>query len=385
VVVDAADTVNGIDLGRNVARGHQRRGALSPFLLWLGATSACLGGQLATYSLSVTPPAFGLEALGGREDFRAWQQDSLHVSFARGDATFAGTLYRPAGAGPFPAVLVFHAADQPTRKYRGYQEVALALTHAGIAVLTFDRRGSGESTGDGGSASFADLARDGLAGVALLKSRSDIDNRRIGVYGISQGGWLSLLAAAMSRDIRFVAAVSASGVTPARQMAYAARHAMESQHVAPESIAKALEVRAVVDDFYRGTVDAHVAEQAIAPLRSEPWYPYMYLPNRGQLPSNPTSSKWAREMDFDPIPVIRAVRVPTLLVYADSDAWVPVNQSIRYMRDAAISSPKVTIETIPGTQHEMERTSGPKEGTMLSSVFLRELAAWLSNASDRKG
>jgi hypothetical protein len=65
--------------------------------------------------------------------------------------------------------------------------------------------------------------------------------------------------------------------------------------------------------------------------RCEPWYSFIYLPNRGQLPSNPTSSKWALEMDFDAVAVVRAVRVPTLLVYAESDVWVRVDQRTRYM------------------------------------------------------
>ena len=58
-----------------------------------------------------------------------------------------------------------------------------------MAVLSLDKRGAGASTGDWHTASLDDIAGDWLAGVAMLKQRKDIDPRRIGVHGSSQGGW----------------------------------------------------------------------------------------------------------------------------------------------------------------------------------------------------
>ena len=84
----------------------------------------------------------------------------------------------------------------------------------GIAALTYDKRGVGASTGNWEEASFDDLAGDALAGVELLKSRTDINRKQIGLWGLSQGAWLVELAASQSKDIAFIIAVSGGGVNP---------------------------------------------------------------------------------------------------------------------------------------------------------------------------
>ncbi len=82
----------------------------------------------------------------------------------------------------------------------------------GVAALAYDKRGVNESTRDFRRVAFTDLAPDGLAAVAVLRARADIDPGRIGVWGLSQGGWLGPLAASQSKDVAFVIAVSGPGV-----------------------------------------------------------------------------------------------------------------------------------------------------------------------------
>src|ERR1700674_252315 len=155
-------------------------------------------------------------------------QRSDPVSFQDGRVTLVGTLYLPAGAGRHPAVVSFHAANGGTREFHAYRHLATALPSAGFAVLLFDRRGSGGSSGDFNAATFEDLAADGIAGVLFLKSRPEIDPARVGVWGVSQGGWLGPLAATMSPDVAFVVSVSGPGVSPARQMDYSAEYALKA-------------------------------------------------------------------------------------------------------------------------------------------------------------
>ncbi|HET7375914.1 MAG TPA: alpha/beta fold hydrolase, partial [Anaerolineae bacterium] len=111
------------------------------------------------------------------------------VNFANGEIRLTGTLYRPTGTGPFPVMVVLHAATGGTRHYPFYQHLKTVLPANGCAVLIFDRRGSGESTGNFATASFDDLATDGLAAFGYLLTRDDVDHKRIGLYGISQGAW----------------------------------------------------------------------------------------------------------------------------------------------------------------------------------------------------
>jgi dienelactone hydrolase len=78
-----------------------------------------------------------------------------------------------------------------------------------------DKRGVGGSTGDWNMASFDDLAGDVVAAVEYVKTRSDIDPKRIGLLGVSQAGWIMPLAAVRSKDIAFLISISGAGVPPA--------------------------------------------------------------------------------------------------------------------------------------------------------------------------
>lgn len=138
------------------------------------------------------------------------------VQFRNGRVTLAGTLFLPAAAGPHPAVLLFHGSGAEARN----NGMALWFAEQGFAALTYDKRGVGASTGDYTAVPFMDLCGDGLAGIAWLKSRADIRTKQTGVWGLSQGGWLGPLAAARSKDVAFVIAVSGPGVSPGEQMIF---------------------------------------------------------------------------------------------------------------------------------------------------------------------
>jgi uncharacterized protein len=90
----------------------------------------------------------------------------------------------------------------------------------GIAALAYDKRGVGESTADFRTVPFLELCGDGLAAIEYLKSRQDIDTKHIGLWGLSQGGWLGPLAASRSSDVAFVIAVSGPALSPGEQMIF---------------------------------------------------------------------------------------------------------------------------------------------------------------------
>jgi uncharacterized protein len=298
------------------------------------------------------------------------------LSFRNGNVTLSGTLYRPDGPGRHPGVVAFHSANGGTRDFHAYRHLATVLPAAGFAVLLFDRRGSGKSTGDFSTATLQDLAADGMAGITLLKSRPDIDPTRLGVWGISQGGWLGPLAATMSSDVAFVVSVSGPGVSPAAQMDYAAAHALRAADQPPAVVDRALRVRAVVNDYYRGRVTNRDAEQAIATIRNEPWFGQVFLPNSGNLPPNPKRTKWYVDMDYDPLQVLSRVRVPMALFFAEADAWVPVEESIANIQRATGPHSALMIARIPQADHLME-TGTPDAGGPTSAQYETRLIEWL--------
>ena len=143
------------------------------------------------------------------------QQD---VTIRSGDVTLAGTLTLPKGKGPFPAVVLLHGGGPQDRNFLW---VAPFFAEHGVAVLAYDKRGAGRSTGDWRNATSRDLAGDAIAAVDLLRSRANIDPGRIGLYGSSNGGWVAPLAATLAPDrIAFIVARSASGLPERKNIVY---------------------------------------------------------------------------------------------------------------------------------------------------------------------
>ena len=138
------------------------------------------------------------------------------VRFTCVGAQLAGTLNVPLGRGPFPAVVWVHGAGESARLPYDGAPLVQALVDSGIAVLSYDKRGVGESEGEccpGDYGQFNLLAADVDGAVAALRSRPEIDPNRIGLLGASQAGWVVPLAAVGSGGR---VGVTARGVAPAR-------------------------------------------------------------------------------------------------------------------------------------------------------------------------
>src|SRR5688500_3346261 len=119
---------------------------------------------------------------------------SEKITFSNQTIRLGGTLYKPDINPPFPAIVVVHPASGGERTDPFYDHLRSELPEEGIAVLIFDRRGSGNSEGSFESADFDDLAGDVIAGAEYLQSRLDIDNSKIGLHGTSQGAWIAPIA-----------------------------------------------------------------------------------------------------------------------------------------------------------------------------------------------
>ena len=246
----------------------------------------------------------------------------------------------------------------------------------GVAVLLFDRRGSGKSGGDFQTATFGDLASDGIAGLHYLKTRKDIDRRHIGVWGVSQGGWIAPLAAVMSDEIAFVVVVSGPGVSPAEQMSYSAAYSLREAGYSDEIVKEALKLRALVDSYFRGQSRAEEVRPALAKARSQQWFDLAYV--RAELPQNPKTTKWYQEMDFNPLPTLAKLRVPVLFFFGETDRWVPIEESIKKITEATRANPHVNIYRIGGADHLM-MTGKPDSGGPVSAEYIKRIAQWIKS------
>lgn len=145
--------------------------------------------------------------------------DSLEVSYENSQqkAKLAGTLTLPRGEGPFPVAITISGSGASDRDgshfgHRPFHIIADHLARRGVAVLRFDDRGRGESTGEFAGATSADFATDVEAGIEFLKKQPKIDVGRIGLIGHSEGGLIAPMVAAARKDIHFIVLLAGTGV-----------------------------------------------------------------------------------------------------------------------------------------------------------------------------
>ena len=236
------------------------------------------------------------------------------VRFSNGAVQLAGTLFRPIRGDKHPAMILVHGSGPATREQ--ILPSARFLVRHGMAILAYDKRGVGGSSGDWKTASFEDLASDVVAAFEYLKSRPDIDSTEIGLFGVSQAGWVMPIAAVRANDIAFLISVSGAGVPVAETTIDQAQNEMRARGMKPETVDQIVGVMRLQYEFARTGQgwDAYAAARGrLAARIGRP---------PDTFPATPDDSYWAdirRLYFYDPGPILRQLRVPTLAIFGELD------------------------------------------------------------------
>ena len=279
-----------------------------------------------------------------------------------GDGFTLAASYSPAGP---TALVALHGAGEGTRESPSLRHLHELLPTHGIGVVTFDRRGEGESTGDATRGRFDLQADDALA---VLRA---IGAERGGLFGYSQGGWIAPLAAARSDDVAFLVLVASIGVTPSEQMMVAVERQLRLAGYGDDVVDRALDLRRRFEHWIHAVApepDEQLADDLLAAV-DEPWAGQLWLPP--SLLDEEGVRLWIEEMDYDPRPTFEQVRVPTLSFYGELDSWAPVEASVTAWRDARGDG--VELVVIPGAEHDLTLPDGT-----FAPEYDRRLVGWLT-------
>lgn len=321
------------------------------------------------------------------------------VSYLSGDIAIAATLFLPRSAERVPAIVFIHGAEGAPRHAPMYRENAAFFTSMGFAVLLWDKRGIGDTPGtfEEGRA-FAESARDVIAGVEYLSRRPEIDPARIGVYGVSQGGWIGPLAATMSRTIAFLIANSGPGVAVAEANLEQRANEWIDDGFTPADTAEIKRFLRTTWRYYgtgSGYEDAVAARERVL---GRPWLSRIGFPAETPPPEALRSERYEyyRQGMFDPADVLPRVEVPILAVFGAKDRHIPMRESA--LRFEAIlrrsDHPDFTVRVfedaghgilhLPGDHVERLRAptgaphgDGPRGGHTYAPEFRPFLAEWL--------
>ena len=279
------------------------------------------------------------------------------VAFANGNIILAGDITLPEGEGPFPAAVLISGSGIQDRDsdFFGFKFFEVLVEHTvplGIAVLCFDDRGIGGSSGDILEATLEDRAIDVRAGVDLLLSRSDIDSTRIGLIGHSEGGMVALLETVRNDRVAFIALLATPATPGVQLLRTQLVTIMEGDGSTAGELRKAQErqelmLKAVVTGEGWGEVEA-VARQETRQRFEE--FPAMvrgaivdvdlYIDTLVDRELRLAQSPWYGSIvAYDPTDLIPQLSVPTLAVYGELDTQVVADANVQALREGLSQGP----------------------------------------------
>lgn len=263
--------------------------------------------------------------------------------------------------------------------------MADALNRKGLAVLRYDKRGVGGSSGDYDAATTADFASDAEAAVAWLKTQPHIAASRVGVLGHSEGGIIAPAVAAADKSVAFVVMIAGpcirgdklfvlqSAMTAKAYGApddYIARRKAFDQELYSAIVSSPSESTAL--DRAKALVARGVADKIVDATEAE------------TLPKDDTTP-WERYfLAYDPAPTLARLTVPVLALNGSLDVQVPAKENLAAAREALKNNAKATVMELPGMNHLLQdaKTGAPSEYNdieeTMSPTALKIITDWLS-------
>ncbi len=314
------------------------------------------------------------------------------VKIHNGDITLAGTLSLPVTAGPYPAVVLITGSgaqnrDEEVMGFKPFKLIADYLTRSGIAVLRCDDRGVGGSTGSMEKATGEDFANDAEAQVKYLLTRSEIDHKKIGLLGHSEGGIIAPMVAARFKDIAFIVLMAGPAVTGdkiiSKQIDILMRAGGATETEIKTELARQEQVYKVVRTN-KGWEELRLelqkdAKESLNKMTAEE---RKAIGDEEKLINTSTDAKikgakspWFKYfIDFDPAKQLEKVKCPVLGLFGELDMQVPLDLNKEPIEKVFKKSGNkdYTIHVFPKANHLFQEavTGNPAEYATLKKEFV---------------
>jgi len=313
------------------------------------------------------------------------------VTFRNGEVTLFGRLDLPQGPGPHPAVVLVHGSGKEAAT--DFYCAGDFFAPNGIATLTYDKRGTGRSTGEY-TFDFEELASDVVAAVRYLKTRADIDSTRIGLSGYSQGGWVAPLAASMTRDVRYVIVNFGMIESPAEEARLETRNLARKRGVDDASLEEIDELTlAAIGVVASGFKDWDAFEKAKAKYKDAPWksklkgtaiedilkYPRFIVKLFGPIKA-PKKLDWY----YDSTDVLQRLDIPIVWLLGEKDESAPNELTIPKIRGFIERGKPHELVIFRGADHSMlifEEHEGERVYTGYAPDYFETQVYWARRLS----
>jgi len=344
-----------------------------------------------------TPPPAPKRPQEPRPPF-PYRTEEVVIVNPKAKVRLAGTLTLPRGTPPFPAVVFLTGSGAQNRNeelfgHKPFLVLADYLTRRGFATLRMDDRGIGGSTGDMSQATTLDWVEDALAAVVYLKTRREIDPRRIGLLGHSEGALVAAIAAAQSREVAFIVMLAGTGVPGDQILFRQAELIARKSGVSDNAIERNRLLQMRVFEILRREPDNEKATKQIAEA---------LVTNlaRGTLPEaqrqaleaqarNYTRPWFRTFIELNPAEYLRRVKCPVLALWGANDLQVDPDQNMPAVEKAlkAGGNKQITLRKLPGLNHLFQKseTGLPTEYAKIEETFnpdaLKIIGDWLQSVT----
>lgn len=236
-----------------------------------------------------------------------------------GNVELACTISYPnGGEAPYPLVIVTPGTGEVVRA-DAYNDYLKMLSWQGVAVLSYDKRGCGSSTGDLDTASFEDLATDLEAVLKNAQKHPDIDTQRIGLAGFDQAGFVMPIVASKYPNLAFMVSIAGSALSVEAQEYLACELRMVADGFDEPAIHEALTYGKKMFQYLRGEIDSATFQGISNAARNKPWMGKYTT----SFDNKRYMERWKIIHAFDPLPYLKKMKMPIYAAYGEQDIISP--------------------------------------------------------------
>lgn len=336
-----------------------------------------------------------------QEPQKPYPYDEEEVTFenAKAGITLAGTLTLPTKDGVFPAVVLITGSgpqnrDEELMGHKPFLVIADYLTRNGIAVLRFDDRGTFASTGNFKTATTPDFASDVLSAVEYLKTRKEIDKKKIGLIGHSEGGIIAPIVADSSKDVAFIVLLAGTGI-PGDQLLLEQQQLIgKASGMSEEQLERSKTINTGAFKIIKDDSDPEQLKTDLTNFISKALKdnPETQKPEGKsdedivKLQVSQITSPWMLFfLRYNPAPALEKVKCPVLALNGSKDLQVPPAENLTAIKKALLNGGNKNVTTIelPNLNHLFQecKTGLPSEYSSIEQTFsptaLAEILNWI--------
>jgi len=325
-----------------------------------------------------------------------YREEEASFANSKAQVSLSGTLTLPPGAGPFPAAILIAGSgpqdrDETVFGHRPFLVLADHLARKRIAVLRYDKRGIGKSTGNYNQATTEDFASDATAGLEYLKSRKEINAAKIGLIGHSEGGIIAPMLASRPSDAAWVVLLAAPGLKGEDIMLLQSELILKAAGFDEDRIAKARDFNKQSYALARKEKDPEALEAKLSDLIDSTGMSTTLPPTTLKPQARMMTSSWFRFfLDYDPVPALRKTQCPVLALNGDKDLQIASKENLAQIQKALQEGGNKDFQTkeLPGLNHlfqhaptgspteygGIEETMAPEALTAISDWILKRVS-----------